>query len=352
MKLWFESRSVKIDELNGIKILSAKPDSKGNLFVFLEDASLAHICFESRKLTQMSDLSNHNFPLSSSFEIHCTDDNKFVALTCTHRGDEQSPPLSAGIVVSVDNLKEIMTLSNGDYHTEQTPFPACFVTHGDRNLLVHATDWNRLDITDLETGQILTERDYAEKPDLSDHDDFVFTEWPGKLLPSPSQSRIATIGWVWHPIGQAYSFDLKRWIEGHKWESDTSVYQKSYAIWDYFWDSPFTWLDDCRLCIWGVDEDSLEPTDSATIFNAKTGEKLLSFDGPTMETFFYDKYLFSGIKENSKHRGGLSVWDVNNGDLLHVEPGFTFDSYCYGTHEFFKFEESGHITISKWHSDE
>jgi hypothetical protein len=348
MKMIFERRSIDIGGLNGRKVISSKADAIGNIFAFLADATLVYVSTKLNEITPITDLNAYGFPLSSLFEIHCSKDCKFVALTCTYRGDDQLRPVSRCVVIALDNSREIMHLSNGDYHTELTPFPFCFVTKDGKNLIIHATNWNRLDITDLETGQLLTERDYAEKPDLSDHEDFVFTEWPGKLLPSPGQERVATIGWVWHPIGHAYSFDLKRWLEGNKWEPDASIHQKSYAIWDYFWDSPFVWLDERRLCIWGVDENSMEPTDSATIFDAETAEQLFSFNGPTQDIFFYDEYLFSGIKCLDEYQKGLSVWDINTGELVHTQLEFAFDGYSHAKREFYLLGADDVLTLIRW----
>jgi len=43
MKFQFKNRPIEIDELRDRKVLSATADSKGDLFVYLDDDSLSHI---------------------------------------------------------------------------------------------------------------------------------------------------------------------------------------------------------------------------------------------------------------------------------------------------------------------
>jgi hypothetical protein len=128
----------------------------------------------------------------------------------------------------------------------------------------------------------------------------------------------ATIGWAWHPVGIAYSFNLKNWMEGSKWESDSSPNTRSYATWEYFWDSPFFWIDDKKLCIWGSESqgDDAVPSDTASIYDARSEELIFSFNGPTADIFFFDEYLFSGLKHGDAMSQGLS-----DGSLLSEKQG-------------------------------
>ncbi|MCO7223301.1 hypothetical protein [Pleionea sp. CnH1-48] len=347
----FSERRLVIEALINKKILASQ-SNQGNLYVFLDDLSIGVIDTQTGDFQQVYRFDANRFPTDAEFHLHNSADDRYVALTCTKRTTEHTKAISAGAIISVTQQQEVMVLSNGDYHTENTPFPICFIEHEGNNLIVHATDWNRLDITNLETGELLTPRDLKEAPELLDDEDILMTEWPGELKPSPNQDRIATIGWVWHPIGHAYSFHLKRWLEGHTWESDGCSHQRSYAVWDYFWDAPFFWIDNERLCIWGHSKEDKDgfPKSGASIFDANKNEVLLlSFEGPTLDIFFYDTYLFSGIRRGEQERLGLSVWSIEDGSLLCEKLGLLPDDYIQTSREFVSFNESGEILFTQWY---
>lgn len=272
--------------------------------------------------------------------------NNTLATICCRSGEMHSPILNRGLVVDLSNGEQLMPLEQGDYHTELTEFPVAFIENKGRTLLVHATDWNKLDVTDPITKECLTQRDNEHSP-CADIEDSVFTEWNGTLKVSPDQSRIATIGWVWHPFGVAYSWRLDEWLNSNVWEADCGPSKVSYATWDYFWDSPFEWLDNTRLVIWGYDLLHTEqdiPLDSVAVYDAESEVLLHWFVGPTIDCFFYDEYLFSGCdKENT-----LGVWDVESGELLHSEPGLLPFAYQQGSRELVCLNDDGSLAFYGW----
>jgi hypothetical protein len=198
-----------------------------------------------------------------------------------------------------------------------------------------------LDVSDPRTGECLTQRDFTLiKEDEDFYDDSVFSEWYGELAISPSQQKIASIGWVWHPLGVAFSWSAKSWLEENVWEADNGKSKRSYCIWDYFWYSPFFWYDDNTLCIWGSSDyqkGSDLPIDSVVLYNAETEQAVREFAGPTLDVFYYDHYLFSGLPE----KNGISIWDLEEGALLHRQPGISPRAYHPGTREFIEIDETG-----------
>jgi hypothetical protein len=51
-----------------------------------------------------------------------------------------------------------MSIYREDYYAEHCPFPLAFVQRDSKWLLIHATQWNRLDVSDPATGELLTDR--------------------------------------------------------------------------------------------------------------------------------------------------------------------------------------------------
>lgn len=270
--------------------------------------------------------------------------NEYAAITTRSRKLHTDIP-NTGIVIRVDTGDILMRLDQGDYHTELTEFPVTFIQRLGKTYVVHATDWNTVDITEPETQQCLTRRDANDSP-CKDIDNGVFTERLGTLLVSPDQTSIATIGWIWHPVGIAFSWNIDEWFS-NPWEPDCGASKVSYAMWDYFWYSPFFWLDNHRLCIWGyealhTDEDI--PLNSVAIYNADTGDLINWFSGPTMDVFYYDKYLFSG----SCHENTLSIWDIETGALLYEYQDIIVNAYHCGSRELISIQDNGVIGFYHW----
>jgi hypothetical protein len=89
------------------------------------------------------------------------------------------------------------------------------------------------------------------------------------------------------------------------------------------------------------------PSDCAAIFDVDTEEQLLSIDGPTIDLFEYDEYLFSGIPDSK----GLSIWSVKDGSLLYIQNEMEIDLYLRSSKEFVSFEEDGRVVFTKWKAD-
>ena len=56
-----------------------------------------------------------------------------------------------GMIFNLENSEYKKELKRGDYCVEHCTFPIAFYSEQDSTFLIHGTDWNRLDITCLET---------------------------------------------------------------------------------------------------------------------------------------------------------------------------------------------------------
>ncbi|WP_041598438.1 hypothetical protein [Hahella chejuensis] len=74
------------------------------------------------------------------------------------------------------------------------------------------------------------------------------------------------------------------------------------------WSSPFFWIDEDRICIWGCQDlhtDYDVPLASAAIFDVKSGDQIKWFAGPTINAFYYDQYLFSTTEKATPSPSGI-----------------------------------------------
>ena len=345
----FSAREVQIEALADARILAFEPvpQSRSDAVVFTSAGALLKIDILTGTARQVAAYPDDVIARAGLISLKVSKDARYVAVTSCPNS-QNVPALPGGLVASLDTGAILLPLSCGDYHTEQTDFPVEFIEYQGQTLVIHATDWNRLDVTNPVTGELLTPRDFesTEARELGEVAE-VFTEWNGYLRVSPDQKRVATIGWVWHPVGVAYSWDAQTWLSDNVWEPDFGSSKKLYACWEYFWHSPFVWLDSQRLCIWGYERLQTGadiPLPSAAIYDGASGELLTWFAGPTMDQFYFDKYLFSGSADGE----GLSVWSIEEGALLHEQKDITVMGYHPGTKEFLSRHPGGTLLFTKW----
>lgn len=349
IKFSFSAREFVLHDIVGRRILaSVASKNTHQLFIFLDNGELVELNCDTGQLKTLPNIPADLVIREGAIQLKISDDNRYCAVTsCVYRIDGYEDS-NTGVVLDLTSGHMLKRLDADDHHMALAPFPVAFFNYQTKTCLIFASEWNKLDIMDLPTGEVLSSRDFEQMPEENDDDDIPFTEWSGALVVSPDNRRVASVGWVWHPIGVAYSFDAKEWIEKNQWEPDQGKSKRSYAIWDYFWDSPLTWIDEKRLCIWGVQPDYPKaPPNCAAIFDADTEEQLLLFTGPTIDFFEYDEYLFSGTPDSK----GLSIWSVDDGSLLYIQNEMEIDLYLRSSKEFVSFEKDGRVVFTKWKAD-
>lgn len=295
---------------NIIKIVSI-PGHAPDFLIFDNEQKIWRINSKTGENIFITQLDNFIIDGKTRLQIKVSPCSTYAAITCLN----YSHKTNCGVVIELATGNNIFPLNDFAYHSEQTDFPVDFFQHQGQCHIVYASDWNNLDIINLITKECLTTR-HNDEITNEQRKDAPFTEWAGELKISPDGKRVATIGWAWHPVGIAWNFSLEKWIT-NKWEAD---FGKSKIIlgdaWSYFWHSPFAWLDNEKIIIWGdpATQDSHDiPKNNAIIYNAISGEKLLSFNGPTMDIFeTHGQLLFSGTEDNT----GISIWNCKNGQPM------------------------------------
>jgi hypothetical protein len=245
-----------------------------------------------------------------------------------------------GRVFDLPTGRALAPLVRGDDCAHVSPFPLAFVDYDGRTLLIHGTDWNRLDISDPRAGTRLTVRPSPTSHRDPTYDDPHYIDYfHGRLAISPDYSWIADDGWVWHPMGEVVTWSLADWLARNVWESEDGPSRRDLC-WGDYWDQPLCWLDDRTLAVWGRGgRDRSEP--EVRIFDVPAGTELHRFTGP-YGSLFFDRYLFS-----CSSRSGTAVWDVASGELLHQDPTCRPTHYHPGTGQFLALNPDGTFVTSQ-----
>ncbi|GAA1619541.1 hypothetical protein GCM10009828_054740 [Actinoplanes couchii] len=222
-----------------------------------------------------------------------------------------------GAVLDLDTGETTLSLDGGDYHPEQVPFSVAFAVHAGRTVVVHRTAWNRLDVSDAQTGALLTARTTDDS----------LGYFHGALYVSPNGRWIADDGWVWHPVGSPSVWDLRAWLGGNVGESEDGPSLRSLTSRDYYWNAPMCWIGDDLLAVSGIGPDDVSMLAGVQIFDAASGTGQHTFAGPRSALFASGGRLFAVAPD------GLEIWDPTTGDRTGRIPGFSPSRRHPGTAE-------------------
>jgi hypothetical protein len=258
-----------------------------------------------------------------------------------------------GEVVDLREGRRLLSLDRGDYYTDVSVFPVAFIEHRGRSLVIHGSDWNRLDVSDPATGELLTPRSPTGYRSGEERPAHYLDYFHGGLAVSPCGTWIADNGWIWHPSGEVRTWSLTDWLERNVWESEDGPSLRRPCYRTYLWDAPLCWLDDATLAVWGFGDDEEEMTPGIRRFDVRAGEELPGVPGPEVAPFrvwppgkertgqlIFDRWLFAISPQH-----GTEVWDLARGERLHHEPRFAPLRYDPRTQAFLSVED-GRWTVS------
>lgn len=237
-----------------------------------------------------------------------------------------------GQVIDLTTGKVTLALDGGTYRPDTVPFSLAFARHtappnptahhspppdlighdgtpGGRTVVVHRTDWNRLDVSDPATGRLLTAR--------AQSDDHSLDYFHGALHPSPDGRWLADDGWVWAPVGVPKVWDLRRWLDAYPWESEDGPTLRSLCYRDYHWTVPMAWVGDDLLAVSGIGTDDEAMLPGVRIFDVTSGREVRTLAGPRGALFGAGQRLYGAAPE------GLEIWDPATGHRTGRIPGFT-----------------------------
>lgn len=174
-------------------------------------------------------------------------------------------------VVNLDTGK-VLDFTREEYNSDVSSYSIAFFDRNGKSLLLHQTLWNRLDVTDLESGELLSKREVYKKvlkngyKDESGHYVPRVTEqknyldfFHSLLHMSPNYKNFLSSGWYWSPVDNIRCFSVDEFL--HSWEPGSFGIIHAHG---YNWDRPCAFLDDDTFviaaddCSTELDEEDLE----------------------------------------------------------------------------------------------
>lgn len=301
--LWLSERNVTVEGLPLLRALVARPSAAATQWLGVDaEANLWLLSTQLAKAERLVRLEAFDAPSkqAAALTLVCSPCGRYLAVAET-RG-------RFGLVVHLDKQAVTMTLDRGDYHTERCDFSVAFAEHAGATRLVHATAWNRLDISDPESGRCLTPRVAIDGGALR-----LANYFHGALHVAPDGRSLVDDGWVWAPVGITQAYDLDEWIERNAWETDQHPRPLREA--HYAWSHGMCFIDATTLAVWGVGGDDEWMRDAVSLIDVRTGRTLRWFAGVPDGRFSYDGHLI--VMSPSR---GTSVWNVTTGERLLEAP--------------------------------
>lgn len=268
---------------------------------------------------------------AARYRLHASPGGEFAVIAVDYR--------QYGALVELRRGRVTMQLDRGTYHVEQTPFPVAFIRVDGQLLLVHATAWNRVDLSDPATGVTLTAREFhkAEEQRRPDH---YLDYFYGALYPSPDGTLVVSDGWVWHPVGLPRVWDVRRWRYEDLYEAEDGESARSLRQVSYYWDRPMCWLDNTRLAMAGIGADDEAMIPGVEVYDVRTTALVASFAGPIGRLHCERDRLYASSPD------GLQIWDTQTGENTGTVPGFVPTHYHAGSHELAVINDSSLVTWS------
>jgi hypothetical protein len=350
--LVFEHRWVDFPELQAdpLRIVRPLPGVTGSLWIGVTaSGALVRIDCNTPAVTVVVPQLGEELDFTAALELEISPDGAWAAVANTL--------MSHGVVVELSSGRRTMVLVRDDYHEDVSPYPLAFGRQRGRVVLAHGTEWNRLDVSDPATGELLTVRKSPEYVSQQPAPEHYLDYFHGRLTLSPDQRWVVDDGWIWHPVGNIVIWDFQRWLEENVWESEDGSSRKALDYIPYFWDVPKCWIDARRLAIWGYGNDDEWMIPAARVIDAEAGKLVDWFPGPEIalregtnwkeaferpSAFFFDRYLFA-VSE----RYGIGVWDVERGVCMLQEASFAPEAYHPEAREFVTVLPEGRLQLSR-----
>ncbi len=149
---------------------------------------------------------------------------------------------------SFDDWKPI---ERADYHSRHCSFPLALIEVGGEECLLHSTEWNRLDVTELRSGRHVMERRTSGVTTEGSEDDAAELDYfHGRLVVSPDGLSFVSGGWVWTPYDMLMTWTVAEYLASP--ESEGRSFEEPMTS-GYNWDRPLAFVDDTTVA-WGFNE--------------------------------------------------------------------------------------------------
>ena len=280
----FAEHSVRFTLSNGETIIDVQwQDDRGDPFVVVL-TSLGRILRQPSSGGPQDDLQNvgDQIDLAKPTKIYCSDG--YIAIV-NERGTN-------GVVIKSRDNKWMMLLCREDHHSEHCPYPIAFIKSGDEQHLLQATQWNRLDITDLETGRFLTDRVVEHEPRTNYLDYFL-----GRLHVAPDNRHFVSSGWAWSPVDFLYVWEVESFHKAYEPSGQYLEQPEDFEGSGYVFDRPSCFIDNKHFA-WGFNpsEELIENAEIHVESEVAISDVAM---GKVVERIPFDHFAFeqSGYRE-------------------------------------------------------
>ncbi|GGU23255.1 YncE family protein [Lentzea flava] len=230
--------------------------------------------------------------------LHTSPDGRYAAVVNDYG--------NLAVVVDLASGEVVLSLDRDHVHTATTtPFPIAFLP-GDR--VVAATHVNRLDVVDLTTGAVLTERETD------------FSLYHGRLTVSPCGRWFLDDRWVWHPFGLPSVVDVDHWLRTGGDPDGVALSDR-----DGVWDQPAAWVSSEVVAIQRIGTRYEEMIDGVELYAVPDGPPLKPVEGPSGRMWAHRGLLYVSAT------AGLEVWDPERGARVGLVEGFRPIAHREGT---------------------
>jgi len=306
-----ESASCGVDPGDLLDLRPSLAPGRKHWVALLRNGDLIRIDFATGSKERIADLDLKWKQDDPRVDLYLEPNGEFCAVVERHG--------QFGAVYELSTGRITFQLDRGDYFPRLSVFPVAFLTHAGRTRVVHGTSWNRLDVSDAETGKLLTARVDAQHDDRERYLDY----FHGTLSVSPDGKWIADNGWIWHPSGIVRVWNVVDWLKSNPYESESGDSAREIGTFNQDCDVPFCWVGKAHLAIWGIGGNFKTTYAGLRVFDVTTGNlqmQISQADSPIEHVeanherppwFVWDKWLF----DISPVRGTL-VWDLESGERI------------------------------------
>ncbi len=205
-----------------------------------------------------------------------------------------------GVVINLSDSKYQKKLERGNYCADVSLFPIAFYAKENQTFLLHGTDWNRLDITCLETDELQTNR-VVEYETNSNYFDY----FHASLLVAPDSDSFISKGWVWQPYEVITFYSVENFLKEFELSNRQIEFEETSG---YNWERPMCWIDNKTLAV------SYNRMESGEI-KADTPSEIVFVD--VLENKIVDRIEFNGFSlSDEKEVGGELFFDLENNNFI------------------------------------
>ncbi len=258
-----------------------------------------------------------------------------------------------GLVLDLQRGMVTQMLNGGDYYPNTVEFSFAFINVRGKTRCVHRTDWNRLDISDPATGELLSERRPTSYKDDEPRPPHYLDYFHGALQVSPKGMHILNDGWIWHPVGVPTIWNVENWCLSNPWESEDGPSKLEVCSRAYYWGHAACWINEKTLAIGGIGDDDNGMIAGARIFDI-TLRGVASAEAPyanceSLETATIEGpaglFFSDGTSLFSASTKGLYRWDISSGAKIGHIPDFTPTQHHCGANELVQLIDD---TLVRW----